>query len=146
MYLRNTYCWLNLCFWGAQLKFSCSWFWRLFEGGGSFFVNFEPERPPQCNREQQWRERGKCQELSHSGCNSQLPPGGNMKYNFKILIQSILTRPCCLFSSSTSSTLVSISFTSFPTSSIPPSASFCVWQVLVYLWNSGLSLISKYLN
>lgn len=66
---------------------------------------------------------------------------------FGIWFQSILTRPCCLFSSSTSSSsLLSISLISLSTSSIPPSASFCVWVVLVYLWNSGLSLMSKYLN
>ena len=70
-----------------------------------------------------------------------------MNYYFGIWFQSILTRPCCLFSSSTSSSsLLSISLISLSTSSIPPSASFCVWVVLVYLWNSGLSLMSKYLN
>ena len=57
-----------------------------------------------------------------------------------------LTRPCCLSSSSTFSSLISTSLFSFPNSSISSTTPFCVWQVLVYLWNAELSLISEYLR
>ena len=57
-----------------------------------------------------------------------------------------LTRPCCLPSSSTFSSLISTSLFSFPNSSISSTTPFCVWQVLVYLWNAELSLISEYLR
>ena len=57
-----------------------------------------------------------------------------------------LTRPCCLSSSSTFSSLISSSLFSFPNSSISSTTPFCVWQVLVYLWNAELSLISEYLR
>ena len=57
-----------------------------------------------------------------------------------------LTRPCCLSSSSTFSSLISSSLFSFPNPSISSTTPFCVWQVLVYLWNAELSLISEYLR